>query len=169
MSIAKYLSGYEVYVGTYAKYSEHNIYGEWFDLCDYADYNEFLEECKKLHADENDPEYMIQDVSTPIDIFEDEPTFAEIRAFYEARDLAESSKNEHNLDIDDLLYMYYTEPEFKEDDIYAYGDDEFEDGCEPNIDSQYSCFFDYESYYETIKQEHTSHELPSGKTLYMCN
>lgn len=170
MSImGKYLGDYEVYVGTYKKYNNQNSDGDWLDLCDYVDYGEFLDACEELHKDEDDTEFMIQDISTPIDIFGVEPTLAEIREFYEARALTESSKNEHNLDIDDLLYMYYTEQTFKEDDIYAYGDEEFEDSCEPNIDSQYSCFFDYDSYYDSIKQEHTSYDLPSGKTLYMCN
>lgn len=168
MSMGKYLTSYEVYVGTYAKYNEGNLHGGWFDLCDYADYGEFLDACEKIHADEDDPEFMIQDISTPIDIFEGEPTLEEIRRFYEARDFTESSKNEHDMDIDDLLYMYYTDKTFREDNIYAYGDKEFEDSCEPNIDGQYSCFFDYESYYDSIKQEFISHELPSGETLYMC-
>lgn len=50
-----------VYVGTYAKYNDGNLYGAWLDLEDYDDYEEFIEACKELHKDEHDPELMFQD------------------------------------------------------------------------------------------------------------
>jgi len=50
-----------VYVGTYAKYNDGSIFGEWLDLSDYSDKNDFLEACMKLHEDEEDPELMFQD------------------------------------------------------------------------------------------------------------
>lgn len=50
-----------VYVGTYAKYNAGNLGGGWVDLDGCASYREFLAACKKLHKDEADPEYMIQD------------------------------------------------------------------------------------------------------------
>lgn len=50
-----------VYVGTYAKYNNGNLFGKWFNLEDYADEDEFLEACRELHADEEDPELMFQD------------------------------------------------------------------------------------------------------------
>jgi antirestriction protein len=55
-----------VYVGTYAKYNDGNLAGEWMDLEDYADKDEFLSACTELHKDEADPELMFQD-------FEDAP------------------------------------------------------------------------------------------------
>lgn len=168
--MGKFLNAYEVYVGTYKKYSEHNLDGDWLDLCVYDDCGEFLEACKELHEDENDPEFMIQSTSTPIDIFAGEPTLADIRNFYDAKDLTESSANEHDLDIDDLLYMYYTEPGFREDDIYAYGDDNFDDAIDPNLPNAMmeSCF-DYDKWREICASEYTTYDLPSGETLYTCN
>lgn len=50
-----------VYVGTYRKYNEGSLYGMWIDLTSFADYNEFIHFCKRLHSDEHDPELMFQD------------------------------------------------------------------------------------------------------------
>lgn len=50
-----------VYVGTYAKYNDGSLYGAWLDLSSFEDYEEFLEVCKALHSDEEDPEFMFQD------------------------------------------------------------------------------------------------------------
>lgn len=51
----------KVYVGTYKKYNEGSIKGAWLDLADYETYQDFLAACRKLHSDERDPEFMIQD------------------------------------------------------------------------------------------------------------
>lgn len=50
-----------VYVSTYKKYNEGSLDGDWLDLADYSDKEEFLEACKELHSDEEDPELMFQD------------------------------------------------------------------------------------------------------------
>ena len=50
-----------VYVGTYAKYNNGDLSGEWVDLTDYSDYDDFLEYCAEIHSDEEDPEFMFQD------------------------------------------------------------------------------------------------------------
>lgn len=51
-----------IYCGTYKKYNEGSLFGEWINLSDFADKEEFLEYCKKLHKDEEDPELMFQDM-----------------------------------------------------------------------------------------------------------
>jgi hypothetical protein len=53
----------KVYVGTYKKYNNGSIAGGWLDLADYATYRDFLAACQRLHKDERDPEFMIQDTS----------------------------------------------------------------------------------------------------------
>lgn len=53
------ISEARVYVGTYAKYNEGSIYGEWIDID--SDKDSFFEKCRKLHSDESDPEFMFQD------------------------------------------------------------------------------------------------------------
>ena len=50
-----------LYVGTYAKYNSGSIAGQWLDLEDYKDKDDFLAACADLHKDESDPEFMFQD------------------------------------------------------------------------------------------------------------
>ena len=50
-----------VYVGTYAKYNNGSINGAWVDLTKFSDEDEFLDYCRELHKDEEDPELMYQD------------------------------------------------------------------------------------------------------------
>ncbi|MDL2243291.1 antirestriction protein ArdA [Bacteroidales bacterium OttesenSCG-928-J19] len=57
----KNLSEAQIYVGTYAKYNNGSIFGEWLNLSDYSNREEFDEACRELHKDEEDPEYMFQD------------------------------------------------------------------------------------------------------------
>jgi antirestriction protein len=54
-------SNNSVYVGTYGKYNAGSIAGAWFDLEDYADYDDFIADCLNFHSDEADPELMFQD------------------------------------------------------------------------------------------------------------
>lgn len=55
------ISDAAVYCGTYKKYNEGSLDGGWLHLGRYQNGAAFLEACKKLHADESDPEFMYQD------------------------------------------------------------------------------------------------------------
>ena len=66
MSVQDYMNDYKegnpaVYVGTYSKYNDGNLFGMWVDLVKCGDYDTFMEACHNLHADEEDPELMYQD------------------------------------------------------------------------------------------------------------
>lgn len=50
-----------IYVGTYHKYNNGSIDGAWLDLEQFNSYDEFIEICRLLHNDEDDPEFMFQD------------------------------------------------------------------------------------------------------------
>ncbi len=50
-----------VYVGTYGKYNDGSLCGLWIDLSTFDDYDEFINFCQAIHADEEDPELMAQD------------------------------------------------------------------------------------------------------------
>jgi antirestriction protein len=50
-----------IYVGTYGQYNNGSLFGKWFDLTDYADLKEFLQDCYEFHRNEFDPELMFQD------------------------------------------------------------------------------------------------------------
>lgn len=57
-----YLNGEpSVYVGTYAKYNDGYLTGLWIDLSTFDSYDDFIDFCKAIHADEEDPELMAQD------------------------------------------------------------------------------------------------------------
>lgn len=65
-AIGEHKSGCEgnpsIYCGTYGKYSgEGGICGLWIDLTTFYDYDDFLNFCYAIHADEEDPELMFQD------------------------------------------------------------------------------------------------------------
>ena len=50
-----------IYVSTYHKYNCGSLKGQWLNLSDYSSRDEFMEACRALHADEDDPELMFQD------------------------------------------------------------------------------------------------------------
>ena len=65
-AIGEHKSGCEgnpsIYCGTYGKYSgEEGIRGLWIDLTTFSDYDDFLNFCYAIHADEEDPELMARD------------------------------------------------------------------------------------------------------------
>lgn len=55
----------QIYVGTYKKYNNGNLFGKWYNLQDFESFNDFLTEIKTLHKDEHDPEFMFQDFQCP--------------------------------------------------------------------------------------------------------
>ena len=50
-----------LYCGTYGKYNAGNLCGMWVDLSTFDDYEDFINFCKAIHADEEEPELMYQD------------------------------------------------------------------------------------------------------------
>ena len=51
----------KIYVGTYGQYNNGSLFGKWFDLTEYSDLKEFLQDCVEFHRNEFDPELMFQD------------------------------------------------------------------------------------------------------------
>ena len=88
-----------VYVGTYAKYNNGSIAGEWINITDMSQ-DEYQEAIQELHKDEDDPEYMIQDTSIEcgIDIFKDMISEYGIdEELWAIKDYI----NDNNIDLDD--------------------------------------------------------------------
>ena len=56
----KDLNEARIYVGTYAKYNNGSLQGEWVELSDFYDLDGFMERCAEIHEDEEEPEYMFQ-------------------------------------------------------------------------------------------------------------
>ncbi len=51
----------KIYVGTYGKYNEGSLHGDYLDLTEFSNKEEFYAACKVLHSDEDDAEFMFQD------------------------------------------------------------------------------------------------------------
>lgn len=111
-----------VYVGTYGKYNNGSLEGEWVDLTQFSDREEFYEYCKELHEDEPDAEFMFQDWEYIPDgmIGESwiEESLWELMPFYEeyGLDFVQDVMNECSLsDADDFesamsnASIYYTD------------------------------------------------------------
>ncbi|HBU0128913.1 TPA: antirestriction protein ArdA, partial [Klebsiella pneumoniae] len=77
-----------VYVGTYHQYNCGSIFGKWFDLTDFDDEDAFYGACRTLHAGEEDPELMFQDIEGIPSQFASESSvkWAFIEAFRQAQD-----------------------------------------------------------------------------------
>ena len=106
------LSEARVYVGTYNKYNNGSLFGKWLDLSDYSDKDEFMEACRELHKDEQDPEYMFQDI--------EKLSETEQEAFFVWCDHHNSDISEE--DADDLVSSFEDEyqGEYKDEEDYAY-------------------------------------------------
>ena len=50
-----------LYCGTYGKYNDGNLRGMWVNVSTFGSYEYFIDFCKAIHADEEDPELMYQD------------------------------------------------------------------------------------------------------------
>lgn len=50
-----------IYVGTYGQYNNGSLFGKWFDLSDYENLKDLLQDCFEFHRNEFDPELMFQD------------------------------------------------------------------------------------------------------------
>ena len=50
-----------LYCGTYGKYNSGNFNGMWLNVSTFESYEDFINFCKAIHADEDDPELMFQD------------------------------------------------------------------------------------------------------------
>lgn len=46
---------------TYGKYNDGSLCGLWIDLSSFNSYDDFIEFCQAIHADEEDQELMAQD------------------------------------------------------------------------------------------------------------
>lgn len=113
-----------LYVGTYAKYNNGSIQGEWLNLDDYSDPDAFYEACSALHADEDDPEFMFQDFEGfPKSLYSESGGIAEIYEYLDAVNNSHLSQEVFDAGIDldiplDKIEEAY-EGEYKSDEDFA--------------------------------------------------
>lgn len=139
-----------IYVGTYAKYNDGNLFGAWLDLQDYSDKDEFIAACLMLHRDEDDPELMFQD-------WEDMPRWMASESFvdeavWEWLELNEYDKELLNVysdhinstgDIEQARESFYGKFDKETDWAAEYWE---ETGLLQSIPKDLQGYIDYESY-----------------------
>lgn len=140
-----------VYCGTYGKYNNGSIEGMWIDLTTFIDYDEFIEFCCDLHADEEDPELMFQDYENfPRELYSescfDEDTFDKI---------IEYANHSDRDAVDAFLSCYGIDQLDKFDEVYQGKFDSEEDFARHIVDECYdldkmlgslSYYFDYDAF-----------------------
>ena len=152
------LSAARVYVGTYGKYNAGSLFGEWLDLSDYSDKEEFYDACRELHKDEEDAEFMFQDWENVPENLIGESWLSE--NFFALRDAVEDlgateqeaffvwcnykSRDFSNEDADDLVRDFQNaflgEYEDEEDFAYEYVEECYE------LPEFAKTYFDYEKF-----------------------
>lgn len=140
-----------VYVGTYHKYNCGSLAGKWLDLTDYADHADFIAACYELHANEEDPELMFQDIEGIPSQFCSECSIN--WAFIDAYNTAVEQGNDAafvewaeysgDCDYDNFSDAYYSEAESEEDFAYAYAE---ETGILSSVPDSIRSYFDYERF-----------------------
>ena len=141
-----------VYCGTYGKYNDGSLCGLWIDLSSFSDYDEFINFCKAIHADEEDPELMAQDFECfprqwYNEGFMDEEDFDNIKEYSELCDKYEADAVNDYMEFEDSLDNFeeaYCGVWDSEEDFARHIIDEFYD-LEIMMGSL-SNYFDYEAY-----------------------
>ena len=142
-----------LYCGTYGKYNSGNLSGMWVDLSTFDDYEDFVNFCLAIHADESEPELMYQDYENmPGSLYHEsmgEKGFNKIEEYCELCD-------EYSVEaVDDFLEWYSPEDLDMMHDSYAGVYDSEEDFAREivsdcydieNIMGNLACYFDYEAF-----------------------
>ena len=154
-----------VYVGTYKKYNEGSLFGDWLDLTQYADKDEFLKACFELHADEEGPEFMFQDHEGINEKFISESSISD--DFFEFQTNTEYFEDEkleafetfisvfNNDDISTFEDSYQSSFDSEEDFTYQYIDD---CGYLSNVPDTIARYFDYEKFSRDLFMSDFHHE-----------
>lgn len=142
-----------LYCGTYGKYNSGNLSGMWVDVSTFDDYEDFLNFCYAIHADERDPELMYQDYENmPDSLYHEsmgEKEFNKIEEYCELCDDYGVSA------VDDFLEWDSTEDLDNMHDAYVGVYDSREDFAREivsdcydieNIMGNLACYFDYEAF-----------------------
>lgn len=141
-----------LYCGTYGKYNSGNFSGMWVNISTFDDYEDFVNFCYAIHADEEDPEIMCQDgENIPDSLCSEsmgEECFNNILKYCELCD-------EYNVSaVDDFLEWYSPEDLDMMYDSYVGVYDSEEDFAREIVNDCYdldkmmgnlACYFDYEA------------------------
>ncbi|KFX10485.1 antirestriction ArdA family protein [Pectobacterium atrosepticum ICMP 1526] len=140
-----------VYVGTYHKYNCGSIAGQWLDLDDYSDEDDFYEACRALHVDEADPEFMFQDYEGIPGRFASESSidwdfidgYKEASKNQQQAAYVEWTDHSGRTDYSEFEDAYIGEADSEEDYAYEYVQD---NGLLDSMPESLKSYFDYESF-----------------------
>lgn len=151
----------KLYVGTWQKYNNGNLDGEWVDTEDFSYASDFWEHCSEIHKDEEDPEFDIQDFDYNEDWEECLWNYSgkDVDEYYELLDKMQSM----NLDNDPELFTALCDRDFTEDyAVYRSMDDLCDEVMLSKCDYN-KAIFDSIKYY--IDFEQVKFDLNAGSNL----
>ena len=142
-----------IYCGTYGKYNSGNLSGMWLNVSTFDDYEDFVNFCLAIHADEEDPELMYQDFENmPDSLYHESMGEKEFNKIEEYCELCDEYSVEA---VDDFLEWDSTEDLDNMHDAYVGVYDSREDFAREivsdcydieNIMGNLACYFDYEAF-----------------------
>ena len=142
-----------LYCGTYGKYNEGNLGGMWVNLSTFDSYEDFINFCKAIHADENDPELMYQDFANiPDSLYHESMGAEEFENILKYCDLCDDYCVSA---VDDFLEWFSPEDFDRMDDAYMGVYDSKEDFAREMVNDCYDInkmmgdlayYFDYEAF-----------------------
>ena len=141
-----------LYCGTYGKYNEGNLGGMWVHPSTFDSYEDFIDFCKAIHADENDPELMFQDFANiPDSLYHESMGEEEFNNLLKYCELCD----EYNVSaVEDFLEWYSTDDLDRMHDAYAGVYDSKEDFAREIVNDCYDIekmmgnladYFDYDA------------------------
>ena len=142
-----------LYCGTYGKYNSGNLSGMWVNVSTFDDYEDFVNFCKAIHADEDDPELMFQDFENMPDSLYSESMREE--GFEKIMEYCELCDDYSVEAVDDFLEWDSTDDLNRMHDAYVGVYDSEEDFAREIVSDCYdienmmgslACYFDYEAF-----------------------
>lgn len=162
-----------IYCGTWAKYNDGNLCGLWIDLTTFDDFEDFINFCKAIHADEEDPELDAQDwENLPSGLDGDDLFISDHwNEFKEYLELCDS----YDADAVDAFVGHFGIDSLSDfEDRYQGEYKTMEDYAEYIVSELYdldrimghlSCYFDYEKYARDLECDYT---LEDGYVFRTC-
>ena len=169
-----------VYVGTYGKYAAGSLAGAWLDLDDYADAEDFWDACRELHANEADPEFMIQDREhVPSDWVQESHISPQLWDWLQLnddqRDMVAAYidyQGDHGVTVDDIVNRHIgcTDGSFQDWCIENFGHEIEERFAESDPEGNtLGQFFDWRAWAEYLSQDYVTACGEDGYLHIWCN
>ena len=124
-----------LYCGTYGKYNSGNLSGMWVNVSTFDDYEDFVNFCLAIHADESEPELMYQDYENMPDSLYHESMGEE--GFNKIAEYCELCDDYSVEAVDDFLELHSPEDLDMMSDAYAGVYDSREDFARETVNECY--------------------------------